>query len=45
MKTFVLLSGLALSGLAVAAPNPLSVHVLNLEDGKPSAGVHVTLER
>ncbi|WP_158895150.1 MULTISPECIES: hydroxyisourate hydrolase [unclassified Pseudomonas] len=45
MKTFVLLSGLALSGFAVAAPNPLSVHVLNLEDGKPSAGVHVTLER
>ncbi|MDR6677665.1 hydroxyisourate hydrolase [Pseudomonas oryzihabitans] len=45
MKTFVLLAALALPGLAVAAPNPLSVHVLNLETGVPSAGVHVTLER
>ena len=45
MKTCVLLAALALPGLAVAAPNPLSVHVLNLETGVPSAGVHVTLER
>ncbi|KTT67551.1 hydroxyisourate hydrolase [Pseudomonas oryzihabitans] len=45
MKTFVLLAALALPGLAVAASNPLSVHVLNLETGVPSAGVHVTLER
>ncbi|MAB23821.1 hydroxyisourate hydrolase [Pseudomonas neustonica] len=31
--------------LAMAAGNPLSVHVLNLEDGLPSSDVHVTLER
>lgn len=38
--------GLAtLAGLAQAAPNPISVHVLNLETGVPSAGVEVTLER
>ncbi len=34
----------ALSGLALAA-NPLSVHVLNLQTGVPSAGVEVTLEQ
>lgn len=32
------------SGLALAA-NPLSVHVLNLENGQPSPGVDVTLEQ
>jgi 5-hydroxyisourate hydrolase len=32
-------------GLALAAHNPLSVHVLNLQDGLPSPGVKVTLER
>ncbi len=34
----------ALSSLALAAGNPLSVHVLNLQDGLPSSGVKVTLE-
>lgn len=33
------------SGLALAAGNPLSVHVLNLENGLPSPGVKVTLEQ
>lgn len=33
------------SSLASAAANPLSVHVLNLQDGLPSAGVNVTLEK
>lgn len=28
----------------IAADNPISVHVLNLQDGLPSAGVTVTLE-
>ena len=43
-----LLVGLAfasLSHLASAAANPLSVHVLNLQDGLPSADLTVTLER
>ncbi|HEX5306652.1 MAG TPA: hydroxyisourate hydrolase [Dyella sp.] len=31
--------------LALAAGNPLSVHVLNLQDGLPSPGMTVTLER
>jgi 5-hydroxyisourate hydrolase len=35
----------AISGLAMAAPNPLSVHVLNLENGLPSPGIAVTLEQ
>lgn len=39
----VLLTGI--SGLALAANNPLSVHVLNLENGLPSADVRVTLEQ
>jgi len=38
-----LLSGL--SSLALAAGNPLSVHVLNLQDGLPSPAVNVTLEK
>lgn len=38
-----LLSGLA--SLAVADTNPLSVHVLNLQDGLPSPAVNVTLEK
>jgi 5-hydroxyisourate hydrolase len=41
-------TGLLLLGacrLALAASNPLSVHVLNLQDGLPSAGVEVTLEK
>ena len=35
----------AISSLALAAGNPLSVHVLNLENGLPSPGVNVTLEK
>ena len=35
----------AVSSVAWAAGNPLSVHVLNLENGLPSPGVHVTLEQ
>lgn len=35
----------SLSSLALAAGNPLSVHVLNLENGLPSPDVEVTLEK
>lgn len=35
----------ALSSAVFAAGNPLSVHVLNLQDGLPSPGVSVTLEK
>ena len=49
MKTLSMtLAALSLSGLcnlALADDNPLSVHVLNLENGLPSAGVSVTLEQ
>jgi len=38
-----MLSGLA--SLALADANPLSVHVLNLQDGLPSPAVTVTLEK
>ncbi|MEP6556941.1 MAG: hydroxyisourate hydrolase [Burkholderiales bacterium] len=41
-------AGLLLSGVclvASAAQNPLSVHVLNLQDGLPSPGVTVRLEK
>ena len=31
--------------LAVAADNPLSVHILDLQSGQPTAGVAVTLEQ
>lgn len=34
-----------LSALAFAAQNPLSVHVLNLQDGLPSPAVKVVLEQ
>lgn len=43
-----LVAGAILSGLAsfaLADTNPLSVHVLNLQDGLPSPGVNVTLEK
>lgn len=43
-----LIAGAVLVGastLALAADNPLSVHVLNLENGLPSPGVKVTLEK
>lgn len=49
MKTLKLLfAGIllySLSTLAFAAKNPISVHVLNLQDGLPSPDVTVTLER
>jgi 5-hydroxyisourate hydrolase len=35
----------AASLAALAAPNPLSVHVLDLQSGQPSAGIEVTLEQ
>ncbi|GAA3897441.1 hydroxyisourate hydrolase [Halomonas cibimaris] len=34
-----------LATTAIAADNPLSVHVLNIENGLPSSGVDVTLEQ
>ncbi len=43
-----LCAGIALCGasaIAFAASNPLSVHVLNLQDGLPSPGVKVLLEK
>lgn len=43
-----LLAGAILSGLAsltLADGNPLSVHVLNLQDGLPSPAVNVTLDK
>lgn len=48
--TLISRCGLALlfttfAGTALAADNPLSVHVLNLENGLPSAQVRVTLEQ
>ena len=44
IKTLLAASLATLSSLAMAA-NPLSVHVLNLETGVPSAGLQVTLEQ
>jgi 5-hydroxyisourate hydrolase len=35
----------AMGGTAMAADNPLSVHVLNIENGLPSPDVNVTLEQ
>ena len=43
--TFAALGLCAFSGLALAAGNPFSVHVLNLENGLPSPGIKVTLEK
>ena len=43
--TLAALSLSAVSSLTLAAGNPLSVHVLNLENGLPSPGVNVTLEK
>jgi 5-hydroxyisourate hydrolase len=49
---YSLIAGIALSGLPAfafangpAAGNPLSVHVLNLQDGLPSPDVDVVLEK
>lgn len=47
-KLATLMAGTLLAtsaGLALAADNPLSVHVLNLENGLPSPGVEVILEQ
>lgn len=48
-KTKMLIAGMllnaAIATTALAASNPLSVHVLNLQDGLPSAGVNVKLEK
>ena len=44
-NTLVAAALCGVSGLALAAGNPLSVHVLNLENGLPSPGVKVTLEQ
>lgn len=41
LATFLASASLA----ATAAQNPLSVHVLDLQSGKPSAGIAVTLEQ
>ena len=41
----IALCSLVLSTAALAADNPLSVHVLNLQDGLPSKDVTVTLEQ
>ena len=35
----------SLSSMALAAANPLSVHILDLQSGQPTAGVTVTLEQ
>lgn len=49
MKTITrILLGATLAGaslLAAAADNPLSVHILDLQSGKPTAGVGVSLEQ
>ncbi|MEC5162361.1 MULTISPECIES: hydroxyisourate hydrolase [unclassified Janthinobacterium] len=46
IKQLVLACALAsTTALAAAAPNPLSVHVLDLQSGQPAAGVDVTLEQ
>ena len=42
-KSLIFLGGLLISSW-VMAQNPLSVHVLNLENGLPSSDVKVTLE-
>ncbi len=44
-KKLLPLSTLLLSSMAFAQTNPLSVHVLNLENGLPSAQVEVVLEK
>lgn len=44
MKKLVLCAGSILFSSVAMAQNPLSVHVLNLENGLPSSNVSVTLE-
>jgi len=46
IRQLALASLLGCASLAAgAAPNPLSVHVLDLQSGQPSAGIEVTLEQ
>lgn len=45
LKQFLPLSTLLFTSMAFAQNNPLSVHVLNLENGLPSANVEVVLEK
>ena len=47
IKAVLLLAGLGMmtNALAEAPRNPISVHVLNTQTGKPSAGVKVDLEQ
>lgn len=42
---FVAATALPATTMAVAAPNPLSVHILDLQSGMPTPGVNVTLEQ
>ncbi|MEG0881002.1 MAG: hydroxyisourate hydrolase [Janthinobacterium sp.] len=44
-KTAAALAFASLSSTALAAANPLSVHILDLQSGQPTAGVTVTLEQ
>ncbi|MGB4813298.1 MAG: hydroxyisourate hydrolase [Methylophilaceae bacterium] len=44
-KVFLYLALCLTTSIAYAANNPLSVHVLNTQDGLPSPGVQVTLEQ
>ena len=44
-KKLLPLSTLLLTSMTFAQTNPLSVHVLNLENGLPSAQVEVVLEK
>jgi 5-hydroxyisourate hydrolase len=46
LRPLILAGALFLAaGSALAAPNPLSVHVLDLQSGQPTAGIGVTLEQ
>ncbi|WOE32567.1 MULTISPECIES: hydroxyisourate hydrolase [unclassified Acinetobacter] len=45
LKKFLPLSTLLMTSMLFAQDNPLSVHVLNLENGLPSANVEVVLEQ
>lgn len=45
IKQCVFAAGMTLSAWAMAADNPLSVHVLNLQTGLPSSDVAVVLEQ
>lgn len=44
-RHFVLALAFAAATAGAATPNPLSVHVLDLQTGQPGAGIRVTLEQ